>query len=104
MPEIVKKTGINRKAWNQRFSRLEKKSLVTNNIAKLYKGDKKENVSILSGANGDELGIVPAKIINNIGRQNKAKKFLAALAVISIMLTIYFAYLESKRKRDKTYL
>jgi len=26
MPEIVKKTGINRKAWNQRFSRIERKA------------------------------------------------------------------------------
>ncbi|MGH9878943.1 MAG: hypothetical protein ACRD5H_15040 [Nitrososphaerales archaeon] len=84
MPEIVKKTGINRKAWNQRFSRLERKLMVTNRNSEIINGDNNENVT------------------SRASSHNKTNKFLAALVVIGFMLTIYFIYMEIKKGRDNS--
>ena len=102
MPEIVKKTGINRKAWNQRFSRLERKHVVTNKISQIGNPEKPENVTAQNDNDADKLTISPVIVANNnIERWNKTDKFLSALAVIGIMVTIYFIYMEIKKRRNK---
>lgn len=79
--EIVKKTGINRKAWNQRFSRLEKQIMVAKSNSEINNAGKNANVT-------------------RTNTKKPINKFAAAIYALAILVAVFFIYLEIKKSRE----
>ena len=88
MAEIVQKTGINRKTWNQRFSRLQRKrgELTSQTNTKVITNNRDKSESRAANVT-----------INKSTSNNGVNKFLALIGTMAVIVAIYFIYKTVKR-------